>query len=65
MTGEHYDVFLSYSSRDHVIVSGERGLAEQLGQLGVKCFVDRRNLHLGQNWVDALESALASSHAVA
>ncbi|MFM7168713.1 MAG: toll/interleukin-1 receptor domain-containing protein, partial [Planctomycetaceae bacterium] len=57
-----YDVFLSYSSADHVAV--ER-LAKELQARGCRCFLDRWYLQVGRDWVAALERALSGSRSVA
>lgn len=63
MTTPVYDLFISYNSRDHELVSR---LRDELTQLGCESvFLDRLHLQPGQNWVDDLEAALLSSRSMA
>ena len=57
-----FDVFLSYSSDDHVAVEA---LAHRLRADGLRVFLDRWYLVPGANWVRALEERLAGCGAVA
>jgi hypothetical protein len=58
-----FDLFLSYNSADHRIVEE---VAHRLANAGLKgLFFDRWNLLIGTRWRPMLESALASSKAVA
>jgi len=57
-----FDVFFSYSTRDHVAV--ER-VARALTDAGLHIFLDRWYLAPGQPWPQALEQALGACDAVA
>ena len=57
-----YDAFLSYSSLDRPAVLR---VAEELRLRGCSCFLDQWYLQPGQNWVEALEKALAGSRSAA
>jgi hypothetical protein len=57
-----YDVFLSYSTRDHLAV--ER-VGRWLKDRGLTCFMDRWYLIAGTPWPVALEQTLQHSRAVA
>ncbi|WP_339683086.1 toll/interleukin-1 receptor domain-containing protein [Gimesia maris] len=56
-----YDVFLSYNSRDHVMVDQ---IAHWLKEQGISCFLDRWYLVPGKPWPVALEDALQRSKSV-
>jgi sugar lactone lactonase YvrE len=57
-----FDVFFSYSTRDHAAV--ER-IARELTERGIRVFLDRWYLTPGQPWPQALEQKLAACGAVA
>ena len=57
-----FDVFFSYSTRDHAPV--ER-VARELTGYGIRVFLDRWYLTPGQPWPQALEQTLAGCGAVA
>jgi energy-coupling factor transporter ATP-binding protein EcfA2 len=61
-SGNQYDVFLSYHSRDHVAV--ER-VAHALTDRGLRVFLDRWYLTPGLAWPQALERSLEQCRAVA
>ncbi len=56
--GGEYDVFLSHGTPDKPWV---RALAGELEKLGLRVFLDERDLKAGQNWVIGLGEALATS----
>jgi hypothetical protein len=56
-TPYHYDVFLSHATADKPAVET---LARQLGDAGLKPFLDKWHLIPGQPWQDGLEKALAA-----
>ena len=55
---EEFDLFLSHGTPDKPWV---RSLADELEQLGLRVFLDERELKAGQNWVVELSEALAGS----
>ena len=57
-----YDVFFSYSWRDHVAVEA---VARALRQQGLNVFLDRWYLIPGRPWPQALEEVIASCRSVA
>jgi energy-coupling factor transporter ATP-binding protein EcfA2 len=57
-----FDVFFSYSTRDHAAV--ER-VARSLHERGIRVFLDRWYLAAGQPWPQALEQTLAACNALA
>lgn len=57
-----FDVFFSYSVRDHAAVEGT---ARALTDAGLRVFLDRWYLTPGQPWPQALERTLAACSAVA
>ena len=57
-----YDVFFSYHTVDHAMVTQ---VAEHLHDRGIRVFLDRWYLVAGQPWPQALEQTLASCGAVA
>jgi len=57
-----FDVFFSYSTRDHMAV--ER-IAHALATRGIRVFLDRWYLTPGQPWIKELEQALGGCNAVA
>jgi WD40 repeat protein len=59
---DSFDVFFSYSTRDHAAV--ER-VARDLTGYGIRVFLDRWYLTPGQPWPQALEQTLAACNAVA
>ncbi len=59
---QQFDVFLSYSTRDHVLVEQ---VANWLKERGLRCFMDRSYLTPGVPWPRALEEALETSKSVA
>src|SRR6516164_1191283 len=62
-TASSYDLFLSYNSADHGIVTE---VEHKLADAGLKVlFLDGRNLLIGRGWRPMLEEALGSSKAVA
>ncbi len=59
--GGKFDVFFSYNSKDHVLVTE---LAEGLSRQGLKPFLDRWDLAPGLRWRPELERVLASCGSV-
>lgn len=57
-----YDLFLSYNSQDHALVTA---LAKELEARHTKVFLDRWHLIPGQPWPQRLRNVLASCKAVA
>ena len=57
-----FDVFFSYSTRDHAAV--ER-IARELTGCGLSIFLDRWYLTPGQPWPQALEQTLSACNAAA
>ncbi len=57
-----YDAFLSYNSLDHAIVAQ---VTTELENRKCTCFIDRKYLQPGRDWVEALERALSGSRSVA
>jgi hypothetical protein len=57
-----YDVFLSHGSPDKPWV---RTLCDELGKLGLKAFLDERELETGENWTLRLSRELHQSRALA
>jgi ABC-type multidrug transport system fused ATPase/permease subunit len=57
-----FEVFFSYSTRDHATVTQ---VARRLHDRGIRVFLDRWYLAAGQPWPQELERALASCGAVA
>ena len=55
---DNYDLFLSHGTPDKPWV---RTLADELERLGLRVFLDERDLKPGQNWVIELSKALATS----
>src|SRR6185369_17835401 len=58
----HYDVFLSYNSRDHDAVEA---VAKKLRAEGIEPFLDKWYLAPGRRWRPELERTLAACKAVA
>jgi hypothetical protein len=58
----NHDVFFSYQSGDHAAVET---VARRLAAAGLRVFLDRWYLTVGQPWPQALEAALGSCGAVA
>ena len=56
------DVFLSYHWRDH---SRGEAVARWLRDQGLRVFLDRWHLTVGQPWPEALEQVLGGGRAVA
>ena len=57
-----FDVFFSYHTVDHALVTQ---VARRLHERGIRVFLDRWYLAAGQPWLQALERTLASCSAVA
>jgi hypothetical protein len=56
-----YDAFLSYAKADQVDVAR---MEAKLSELGVHCFLDKRDLLPGEEWVPAISQAMAASRTV-
>jgi hypothetical protein len=61
-TSATYDVFLSHGSPDKAWV---RTLCDELAKLGLKAFLDERELQTGEDWTHQLSRALHHSRAMA
>lgn len=53
-----YDAFLSYARADQADVTR---IETKLRELGVRCFLDKRDLLAGEEWAPAIERAMKSS----
>ena len=62
MTDYKYDVFLSHNSADKPAVEA---LAQRLGDVGVRPWLDKWNLVPGEAWQEGLEEALEVCQTVA